>query len=117
MLTADHHIEQWSLYTVGGQCLGHAFYNPVALPRDIPRKVAAPLSVMIIARAHLPGVGHWYARTPSVTLEYTGAVVWINPVEYTHKDITYIRGLPEWLTQPKNMTNLLSTLREQSIAD
>ena len=99
----------------GGQSIGQAFYNPAALPRDIPRKVAAPLSVMIIARAHLPRVGHWYARTPSVTLEYTGAVVWLDLVEYTYEDITYIRGLPEWLTQPKNMTDLFNMLREQNI--
>jgi hypothetical protein len=99
-----------------GECIGHAFCNPVALPRDIPRKVAAPLSVMIVSRAHLSGVGYWYPRTP-VTQEYAGAIVWINPVNYTYEDITYIRGLPEWLTQPKNMTEVLNPLREPSIAE
>ena len=89
----------------------------MASPRDIFRKVAAPLSVMLVARMHLSGVGHWYPRPASMKLEYTGAIVWIDPVDYTCQDITYIRGLPEWLTQPENMTKVLSTLREQSIAD
>lgn len=102
----------------GGQSLGQAFYNPAALPRDIPRKVAAPLSVMLVAKKDIPTVGRWYGRVPQRFQGVdapTGAVVWLDLVEYTYEDITYIRGLPEWLTQPKNMTDLFNMLREQNI--
>jgi hypothetical protein len=115
MLNAGNRVEQWSLYTgQRGECVGHAYYTPAQGLQALPNKIAAPLSVMLIAKGDVKTVGRWYERLPprlSVDLGYAGAAVWIDALPFTYNELTHIRGLPEWQTIPKHMDTVLNLLR------
>ena len=112
MLNADHHVEQWSIYTgQRGECLGHAYYKPAQGLQELPYKIAAPLSVMLLAKKDVPTVGRWYERLSDRFNAPTGAAVWIDPIPFTYEELTHIRGLPEWQTETVHMNRVLDMLR------
>jgi hypothetical protein len=116
MLDVHHHITRWSLFMgFSGKNLGAIHYSPAQNVRVLPTKLAAPLAVMLIARADIKGVGCWYDHIPSATLQYTGAVVWLDPIKFTYEDLTNIRGLPTWQAEPNNMKRALEALRSNLI--
>ena len=111
MLNAGNRVEQWSLYTgQRGECLGHAYYKPAQGLPALPYKIAAPLSVMLIAKGDVKTVGRWYERIPDRFLTPAGAAVWIDPIQFTYNELIHIRGLPEWQTIPKLMDTVLNLI-------
>lgn len=100
---------------LSGKNLGASHYSPAQNVRVLPTKLAAPLAVMLIARRNVTGVGHWYDHTPSKSLQYTGAVVWLDPIKFTYEDLINIRGIPSWQAEPNNMKRALEALRSNPI--
>ena len=80
--------------------MGHARYLSPQSIDILPFNIAAPVAIMNIAKAHVPTVGSWYESVPDRFWQYSGAVIWLDAMDFTDEELTHIKGLTAWQPHP-----------------